>query len=254
MLRLPLPGTGSAAITTGKDTSVTDSARLFDLQKIDSNWEKIRRRLLQLQKLLAEPEELKAARSQVQQTDGELSAWHARQKSVELEAQTLAERVSATDKKLMGGTVRDPKELQALQASAEALRRQRAGKEEEGVEALLQVEEFSRIKQEQSAALSSIEKGWAHRHDDLIQEEAKLKRLAMQLKAQRAKLVEALPPADYTMYEELRKRKAGVAVVAIENGLCTACNVRIPTGVVSATKSRSDTVYCPSCGRILITS
>ena len=231
---------------------MTDSARLYDLQKIDSNWEKIRRRLLQLQKLLAEPEELKAARAQLQQTEASLHQWHALQLDAELEAQTLGERVAATDKKLMSGTVRDARELQTLQASAEALRRQREGKEEEGMEALLQVEELTRHKQAQSGALASVEKSWSTRHDDLIQEENKLRRFAMQLKAQRAKIVESVPVADVALYEDLRKRKAGIAVAAVENSLCSACNVRIPTGIVSATRGSGEPSYCPSCGRMLV--
>ncbi len=228
-----------------------DVARLHELQKTDTNWEKVRRRLLHLQKALADPEELTAARATLEATEAQLRDWHARQKDAELEEQGLAQRIVATDQRLMSGTVRNPKELESLQASAAALRRQREGVEEQGVEALLQVEELAARQAVDRAALDKIEHAWQARHAELLQEEAKLKRLAVQLKAHRAKLTEALPAADVALYEDLRKRRAGVAVATVENGQCSACNVRVPTGVASAARSQNEIVYCTSCGRIL---
>jgi predicted nucleic acid-binding Zn-ribbon protein len=231
---------------------VADVTRLHELQKTDSNSEKVRRRLLQLQKLLAEPEEVNAARAALAATTAQLHDWGARQKNAELEAQGLAQRVAATEQRLMSGTVRNPKELESLQASADALRRQRAGVEEQGVEALLQVEELTAQEARDRAAFAKVEQAWQARHGELQQEEAKLKRLAVQLRAHRAKLAEGLPADELALYEDLRKRKGGVAVATVENGLCTACNVRVPTGVASAARNRSEIAYCTSCGRILV--
>ncbi len=47
-------------------------------------------------------------------------------------------------------------------------------------------------------------------------------------------------------------RRAGVAVATIVNGQCSACNVKVPTGVVSAAHSATVPAYCTSCGRILV--
>jgi len=53
-------------------------------------------------------------------------------------------------------------------------------------------------------------------------------------------------------YEDMRERKAGVAVASIENEVCSACNVKIPSGVLSTLRSQSERlVTCTSCGRIL---
>jgi predicted nucleic acid-binding Zn-ribbon protein len=230
---------------------VTDAAKLHDLQKIDTNWEKVRRKLLQLQKQLEEPEEVRAARARLAETETGLHAAQASQQSAELEAQGLAERIRSGEQRLMSGAVHNPKELEALQASVAALRRQRAGVDDVGVAAMMEGEELAAHHAEQQAALASLERSWAARHAELAQEDAKLRRLAVQLKAQRARLVESLPPEDTALYEDLRKRKAGVAVAVVENGLCAACHVRLPTGVASAARSGREPVYCTSCGRIL---
>ncbi len=230
---------------------MTDIARLHDLQTIDTYWEKMRRRLLQLQKLLAEPAEVMAARAALVETDATLHGWHGKQTDADLAVQGLVQRIQSTDAKLMGGSVRDPKELQALQASADALRRQRATTEEEGVDALLHIEELTTQRKAQAAALAKLEAATTARHSEYLAEEAKLKRQAVQLKGQRARLVDALPAADVALYEDLRKRKAGVAVATIANGQCSACNMRVPTGVVNAAKNHAVAAYCTSCGRLL---
>jgi predicted nucleic acid-binding Zn-ribbon protein len=234
-----------------KERPLANISRLLDLQKMDSTWEKIRRRLIQIQKLTSDPENVVQLRAEVEAITKSLHEWQAKQRDAELESRTLSQRIADSEKKLMSGVVRIPKELEALQASVDALHRQLAGVEEAGVEALLEAEQWTETLAAQQKVLDAAEKEWQQRHTELLAEESKLKRYAVQLKGQRAAAVAALPPADVARYDDLRKRKAGVAVSEIANGLCAACGVRLPTGVVSAAKSASDYVPCPSCGRIL---
>lgn len=230
---------------------MANPARLLELQKLDTTWEKIRRRLLQIQKLTADPEHVLAKRRQLAETEQTLHKWHAAQRNAELESQSLRERIAGAEQKLMSGTVRIPKELEALQHSAEALRRQQGSAEESAVEALLEVERWTATQAAEQKALAAADAEWTARLGDLHAEEAKLKRHAVQGKAQRTTALAALPAGEVATYEDLRKRKAGVAVAEIANGLCGACGVRIPTGVVSVAKAGNELAFCPSCGRIL---
>ena len=231
-----------------------DIAKLFELQKLDVNLEKARRKLLQLQQALGESAEVKQARQAVASTEAELHRWHAAQKNAELEAQTLAGQIAAKDKELMSGRVSHPKELESLQANIEALRRQRAAVEDSGVEAMTQVEALSRQLAGEQQTLQQLEAQWKDGQADLLQEDAKYKRIYTQLKQQRETGAKALPPADLKYYEDLRKRKAGVAVAPLQNGQCGVCHIQVPTGVASAVRSRKgEAVLCPSCGRVLFT-
>lgn len=227
------------------------TAQLYDLQKIDVTWEKVRRRLLTIQKLTGETEAVKAARACVEETEGDRHRWHAQQADAELESQSLAARILSAENTLMSGKVRNPKELEALQASAESLRRQRDLVEAKGVDALLQVDELNQQLSAQRAELASVEREWQHSQSGLQEEDLKLRRTFLGLKKKREELVHALPVDLLAQYEDLRRRKAGVAVAAIEQGTCGACHVRVPSGVVSAARGATDLVLCPSCGRIL---
>jgi predicted nucleic acid-binding Zn-ribbon protein len=229
-----------------------DIGKLFELQKLDVNLEKARRKLAQLQQALGESEELIKARTTVAATEAELHRWHAAQRDAELEAQTLAQQIDARDKELMSGRVTQPKELEALQANIEALRRQRSSVEDSGVEAMTQVETLGQQFAAQKQALQQIEEQWQGGQAELLQEDAKYKRIYAQLKQQREAGAKGLPPADLKYYEDLRKRKAGIAVAPLQNGQCGVCHILVPTGVVSAVRSRKgEAVLCPSCGRVL---
>jgi predicted nucleic acid-binding Zn-ribbon protein len=229
-----------------------DIGKLFELQKLDLNLEKARRKLAQLKQALGESEEVGGARKVVAETEAELHRWHAAQKNAELESQTLAQQIDAKDKELMSGRVSHPKELEALQANVDALRRQRSAVEDTGVDALLHVETLNQQLATAQESLHQIEEKWTGSQAELLQEDAKYKRIYAQLKQQRDAIAQSFPPADLKYYEDLRTRKAGVAISPLQNGQCGVCHILVPTGVVSAVRSRKDeAVTCPSCGRVL---
>ena len=229
-----------------------DIARLFDLQKIDINLAKARRRLAQIKEALGESEEVKAARSRAAATEAELHRWHGMQKDAELAAEDFSQKIAANEQELMSGRVRVPKELEALQANVNSLRHQMATVEENGVEALLQVEALSERLAAEKATVAALEGAWSAGQSDLRQEESKYARALAQLKQQRDAAAQSLDAAAVAHYEQLRARKAGIAIAPLQNSQCGVCHILVPTGVVSAARTRQDeTVTCPSCGRIL---
>ncbi len=231
---------------------MADIAKMYELQKIDVTWEKVRRRLGQLKAGLVESDELQAARQGVAAIEAELQHCHTQQKDAELKAQSLTERMKATEQRLTSGEIHNSKELAALQASLEALQRQHATVESGGVEALLQAEELTNQLDGVRAGLKAVESQWTTAQSTLLDEETKLKRAYLQLKKQRELSAAGLDAAVLSRYETLRQRKGGIAVAQVQNTICGACHVQVPTGIVSAARNHTtDVVVCPSCGRIL---
>ncbi len=231
---------------------MADIAKMYELQKVDLTWEKVRRRLGQIKLLLVESDELLAQRQRAAASEVEMHEWHAQQTNAELESQSLAERIVTNEQRLMGGEVRNPKELEALQSNLEALQRQRSLVEGQGLEALLKVEEFTtRLAQEQ-LILQQLEVKWSAGQKGLFEEETKLKRAYMQLKKQREVSAASLSEDFLKRYEYLRQRKGGVAVAPIQQTTCGACHVQVPTGIASTARNPEGSLaICPSCGRIL---
>ena len=101
-------------------------AELFNLQKVDYNAVKIRKRFEQIQKALGGNKELKVAKANVAKVEADLQVWQTKQKDQELESTSLETRIQETDEQLMSGTISNHKELESLQASLESLKRQRS--------------------------------------------------------------------------------------------------------------------------------
>ena len=229
-------------------------AKLFDLQKLDFNIDKTRKRVGEIRAALGESEAVAAARAAVTTTEAEVHRWHALQKDAELEVQQINERVHLDEKRLMSGEVRNAKELSALQDNVASMQRQRSAVEERGVEAMLMVEELNRRLSSERQTLTAAEGAWRSGQTELVDEETRLKRFYAQLKQQRDATAKLIDASSLNTYEQLRSRKNGIAVAPVKGSQCGVCNIQVPTGVLSAARGRSDEpAYCPNCGRILYT-
>lgn len=231
---------------------MAEMTKLYELQKIDTMSLKVRRRLTQLQAQLVESDELKAVRGKVSDLTAQHHEWHAKQQAAELELQSITSRIEEANQLLMSGQVRNPKELEALQLSVEALQRQRSNIETASVEALLKAEELAGQLNAVGGKKEAVEEGWQRNQTQVTEEDTKLKRAFMQLKKQREQTAAAIPAPLLQQYEQMRQRKGGIAVATVENETCSACHVQLPTGILSTLRSPlQNQVICPTCGRIL---
>ena len=229
---------------------------LYQLQEIDNNRQDTKRRLLEIQALLTETAEVAQARQALEESQAALHSWQARQKDAELESRSLKDKIAENDRRLMSGTIRNPKELEAMQANGESMRRHRAAVDERGMEALLYVEELTAQVKQQEATFNQVRSVWAGEQRSLIAEGQRLQKQYAQLKAQRDAQAARLDRAALVEYETLRRRKGGVAVSRINVDTCGACFVRLPTGIIGSARNSTHTAgvprtFCASCGRIL---
>ena len=231
---------------------MADIALLYNLQKLDLAMHKARQRLRQIQKALEETSEVAEARKLVTETEEQVAKWEAERKEKELEAQSLSERIASTDTTLMSGEIKNPKELEALQASLESLRRQHTATDDQSVEAMLMLEQINEKLTEQQGALQEVMSTWKSQQTALIKEGRTLQKQYKALKQKRSEAVETADSADIRRYEQLRERKGGIAIAPLQGDSCGVCNMQVPSGVISSARgSQSVEVLCPSCGRIL---
>ncbi|MCB0064402.1 MAG: hypothetical protein KDE19_19895 [Caldilineaceae bacterium] len=232
---------------------MAEMAKLYELQKIDVMSTKIRRRLLQLKDLLTESNELKQMQAKIDDLATEHEKWQHEQTKAETELQSLSNRIKESSAALMRGDIHNPKELESLQASVEAMERQREHVESGSVEALYKAEEVAGQLAEAQTNFASMQEDWSSSQTELNEEDTKLKRAYLHLKKQREQVATEINDALVQRYEQMRKRKGGIAVATIENDTCGACHVQLPTGVISTLRNqqKETQVLCPTCGRLL---
>jgi uncharacterized protein len=230
---------------------VSDSSLLYRLQEIDTTWDRVRRRLQQLQNLSGGSNELKATREKVASTESSLHEWQRTQSEAEFESQSLTTKIQESEERLMSGQVRNPKELEALQSSIESMRRHKISLDDQSVEAMIKVEEFSGTLTEQKGSLATLESNWQTKQQALEEELQQRKKEFLYLKRLREQTVGQVSAAAVEQYEHLRRRKNGIAVAKLEGDICNTCHMQVPTGIVGSARNADVLLYCPGCGRLL---
>jgi predicted nucleic acid-binding Zn-ribbon protein len=223
--------------------------------------------LARLQELDLETDRAAARRAEVQQkldSDGaahlaseifaamEAKAIEARRITREREdgVASLRAKIEETEKKLYGGTIQVPKELQDLQREAEALARHLQTLEDDLLQAMMDTEDA-----EGGLRLAKARSEEAEREQDeraaiwereLQAVDAQLDRLRGEIEAASGDVLEA----DLTLYNDLR-RHLGRPVARLQDDVCGACGVALPASMPQAVRKGGDIVRCPQCGRIL---
>jgi predicted nucleic acid-binding Zn-ribbon protein len=224
---------------------------VYQLQVADLERADVARRLQEAEKGLGETEELRRTRDNLQRQEARLSRLRTQIRDLELELSSLTARITATEQRLYGGDVRNPKELASLEADLGHLRGRRERLEDSILMALTDSDESEvRLKQTQEE--------WQALHHAWEDDQARLRAAVASLRAQLARLDEriaglrgALPASLLELYDDTRRKKGGRGIAAVRAGLCEGCRVAVPTSVVQQLRRGDETVRCGSCGRVL---
>ncbi len=226
-------------------------SRLYALQETDLAIDSLRQRLSGIISQLGEWGELKALRGEVDRRRHRLEGLRRQQRDLELEVGGLRDKAKAVERKLYGGEVRNPKELQSLNDDLHALMRQISHKEDMVLQLMLEVEEEEKALQEAQARLSSLLEEWEREQEALTSEKTKLEQELGRLEEVRAGQARQVDPPLLALYEELRSRRQGRAIARVERGLCGGCHIALPTYLVQRARAGNAPVQCTSCERIL---
>ncbi|MEA3345808.1 MAG: C4-type zinc ribbon domain-containing protein [Chloroflexota bacterium] len=224
---------------------------LYRLQTVDQALASARERLREIEERLAGNEKLQALQRSVDSLESQVSRSRAQVRDLELEIQSLSEKMSDVHERLYGGQVTNPRELESLQDEMEYLGRRQRRLEDDLLEAMILLDEQAVELRDHQERLNQAAAEWQEEQTSLRDERAELEAQERQLKTQRSVLQEELQPEELSMYEDLRRRENGVAVVLLQDGACGGCGVRLPTSTVQQVRQAEDMQFCPSCGRIL---
>jgi predicted nucleic acid-binding Zn-ribbon protein len=176
------------------------------------------------------------------------------QRGLEDEVATLEGRIADLERRLYSGAVGAPRELQALQADVQSLRRRRSWLEDGILEAMERLEpldaeavrldaERAQLEAEATRLMVALEEAESVIGDELAVEESARRTLA-----------EGLPGNLLSLYEQLRARLGGVGAAPLVGGACGGCHLSLPaTEVARIKREPSDALLrCDQCGRILV--
>ncbi len=233
---------------------MTTAAELYALQEIDLAIDDAVARLTEVEAQLGETEDLINARERVGPCRERVGQLRESRKDLDWEAEEVRGKAAGIEKKLYGGGVSNPKELEDLEADLASLRRQLGKREDALLEVMLELDEAETALKDAETALAAVEDSWKADQASLGETQATLKEEIESLEAKRARQVDGMDAAALSTYQELRERRQGTAVAIVERGLCQGCRISLPMSVLQKARAGLGLVRCVSCERILLAS
>ena len=230
------------------------SFTLFRLQTQDTLRMRMNARLKEIERIIAADREVSQANTRLTQAQEINKSAESALQGIMAQVKEKKIKRELTQANLFSGKVRNPKELQDLQAETHALDRTIAKLEEEQLQAMMSLEETTNAMRQAENELQKVLDRKSSQNSLLIGEKHKIEAEIPQVDAQRQTLREQLDEATFTIYRNLLKSKAGRAVAEVHDDTCGACGVTVPPADIQAAKSPNAIAYCKNCGRILYKS
>jgi predicted nucleic acid-binding Zn-ribbon protein len=173
---------------------------------------------------------------------------------MESELATVKERLNHLEERLYSGAITNVRELQAVEGEHSSARKQYVALEQGLGPALAAAEDAKGRHEELRKELEGLEESWKATETGLASERHRLAKECSDMGKKRTQATTGIPENDLAFYESLLSRKAGVAVVRVERGVCLGCRVRLPLREISRMRGTTVLIACSSCGRILLAS
>jgi hypothetical protein len=224
---------------------------LYRLDQVDDSLQAARLRLEEIDRLLAEDQQVEAARQVFEHAqEGYVSA---RSAAGEAEQGVAAQqdKIEKTDQSLYDGSVTNPKELAELQQEAESLRRFMEALEDRLLEAMVATDEAEQVYEQAKAELERTTDEVAEQNVDLRDERDQLLHSVERIEAERQAALSNVEVSDLKTYEKVRSKVGRNAVAVLDSVGCGVCGMALPASKLQVVRQGDELTRCAQCGRIL---
>lgn len=223
--------------------------QLYQLQGVDLERESLEQTMSQVASQLGESQAVIKAQAELESESQHLDELRQQQRSIEWEVEDLVNKLTTDEEKLYGGRIKNPKELNSLQHEVDGMKARRDHLEDKALELMSHVELSEASIATKSNELKKLKSEWRRQQKELSSEMKRLEVIASDLKQKWQTMASTIDPQTVEFYLE-RRGKKGIAIAKVEQGICRACHISLPTTQLQKTRS-GKLVQCGSCGRIL---
>jgi hypothetical protein len=225
--------------------------KLYRLQQVDTQLDKARSRIAEIDAILSDNAVLQAAQDYLVEIREARHSDERELRRAEEEVQAQQIKIEQNQAVLYSGNVKNPKELEDLQKESQSLKRFLAVLEDRQLEQMIIFEDADALYQEAKAQLEEVEQNAAKENLELTQEKDVLEKDINRLEGERQAAMAGVPAEDLELYAKLRKTRAGIAVAKVRDKTCSACGATLPQGLAQAARSPNQIARCDNCGRII---
>jgi uncharacterized protein len=227
-----------------------DLERLIALQKLDSAVEAASR------KLASEPEHEKSLETRL-----EAATQHVAEVKAQLADNQAARRVVEKDVSLHQGrlskfrdtamAVKTNQEYHAVQKEIGFAQTEIKTLEDKILEQMLEADELASALKKAEQDLASEQKAIDADRKAMTAEHGELETALDRMTGERAAIVSAIDKPLLTMFEQVKRKRNGIALSEARGGVCTICHVRLRPQVFNSVRRNDSILQCDHCNRIL---
>jgi uncharacterized protein len=229
---------------------VSRASVLLRLQQIDDRIAALQSEIASVEASLRGDPELDRLRAVESAAHTEHRETGAGARLAELEAASLQARIRELDRRLYGGTVRNPAELMEMQRELDAMRGRLSTAEDDALGRMELVDSALATVQAASANVAARE---AQRAGAMEPLRARMTSLVAQLETannERDALRAEAEPADLSLYARIASRRRP-AVTQLAGEFCGGCRMPVSNEERRAVRTGTGLTQCANCDRIL---
>jgi len=177
-----------------------------------------------------------------------------RQADLEAELAEIERRMGDLDRRMRSGTITAPRDLQAMAAQIDAMKRRRSDLEDAELEIMEAIDPLE-------ATIAELQDRWAGLDREAAELRVTVAAAERTIDAELAGVVEArhagaesVPTALLATYERLRQRLGGVGAAPLVGASCGGCHLTLSAGALDRIRRLppDEVATCEQCGRILV--
>ena len=152
------------------------------------------------------------------------------------------------------GEIRTPREFAALSREIDIAKKTNDGQSEQVRELTARAAEINKSIDAKEEVLSEREAAAQAETEELEKVRAAADEKMKALETRRAAAVKVVDPGLLAKYENIKRRRAGVAVAPVVGMTCKGCNRNIPPQLAITLQRANSIETCPNCHRIIYSS
>jgi predicted nucleic acid-binding Zn-ribbon protein len=149
------------------------------------------------------------------------------------------------------GEIKTPREYAALSREIDIAKKTNDSQHEQVKELTAQASELGKAVESREEELSERESAAQAAGEEVAARKAAADEKMRALEARRAAAVKQVDPGLLAKYENIKRRRAGVAIAPVVGNSCRGCHRNIPPQLVITLQRANSIETCPSCHRII---
>jgi predicted nucleic acid-binding Zn-ribbon protein len=223
---------------------------LEELQQIDLELHEVRGQLQELPLRRARVEAaVLEARKAYDEEKARLDANERERRQVESLLAMERDKVKKWEGRL--GEIRTPREYAALSREIDIAKKTNDAQSEQVKALTAQAADVRKALDEKGEALAEREEGARAELEGLGQRAAEGEERIRQLEGRRAAASAGVEPGLLAKYENIKRRRAGVAIAPVVGNACKGCHRNIPPQLAITLQRANSIETCPNCHRII---